>query len=66
MDNKIQIFEEKFSKSVYYIYGEKHMKKNFIFHERNSLKTILGSITHPLEWLKLKTLKSLVINEDIE
>ena len=28
MDNKIQIFEEKFSKSVYYIYGQKHMKKS--------------------------------------
>ena len=26
MDNKIQIFEEKIS--VYYIYGQKHMKKS--------------------------------------
>ena len=28
MDNKIQLFKEKFSKSVYYIYIQKHMKKS--------------------------------------
>ena len=28
MDNKIQLFKEKFSKSVYYICVQKHMKKS--------------------------------------
>lgn len=42
MDNKIQIFEEKFSKSVYCIYGQKHMKKIF---ERNQEEIRLAEMS---------------------